>query len=54
MVSVATFALIWSIHDFILPQIGNPLALLDSIHTQTIAFSDWKVVAAIAWTGNMI
>ena len=51
MMSVATFALMWSLHDFVLPQIGDPAALAQSISTQLAAFSDWKVAAAIAWTG---
>lgn len=51
MMSVATFALMWSLHDFVLPQIGDPTALAHSISLQMAAFSDWKVAAAIAWTG---
>ena len=51
MASVATFAMVWSIHDFVLPHIGNPNALIEAIQVQAAAFSDWKVIAAIAWTG---
>lgn len=54
MVSVATFAAFWALHDFVLPQIGDMNVLMSSIHTQAEAFGDWKVVAAIAWTGERI
>lgn len=51
MMSVALFAFMWSLHDFVLPQIGDPAALAQSFIVQLGAFSDWKVAAAIAWTG---
>ena len=54
MCSVALFALMWSLHDFVLPQVGDMAGLLGSINTQIAAFSDWRVVAAIAWTGKDI
>ena len=52
MASVATFAMVWSIHDFVLPNIGNPNGLIEAIQIQAAALSDWKVAAAIAWTGQ--
>ena len=50
MASVATFAMVWSIHDFVIPNIGNPNGLIEAIQIQAAALGDWKVAAAIATT----
>jgi drug/metabolite transporter (DMT)-like permease len=51
MISVALFAFMWSLHDFILPSIAEPAGLMHAFQMQMTAFNDWKVIAAIAWTG---
>ena len=53
MVSVALFALFWSIHDFVLPQIGDPAQLALAVQHQLEAFHDWRLIAAVAWTGEI-
>lgn len=55
MISVALGSLAWTLHDFVLPHLGSSLTdtvqLWSSVQVQLAGFHDWKVIAAIAWTG---
>ena len=51
MISVAAFSYMWSLHDFVLPHMSDPGGLMQAIGVQVAACGDWKVFAAVAWTG---
>lgn len=51
MLSVAAFSCVWASHDFLAPLIGHQDAFQAAVATQLGAFSDWRVLAAILWTG---
>jgi drug/metabolite transporter (DMT)-like permease len=55
MISVALGSLAWTLHDFILPHLGathtDTAQLWSSVQEQLAGMRDWKVIAAIAWTG---
>ena len=55
MISVALGSLAWTLHDFILPHLGlthtDTAQLWSSVQEQMVGFHDWKVVAAVVWTG---
>jgi drug/metabolite transporter (DMT)-like permease len=51
MLAVATFAGVWSVHDFFLPSIDRGESITALLTSQLGAFSDWQVCGAILWTG---
>ena len=52
-IKVAVFSIIWTSHDFILPlySSGGVDSVMGAIHSQLEAAKDWKVLAALMWTG---
>lgn len=51
MLAVATFAMVWSAAEFVLPGLQQGSSILEVLGTQGAAFADWRVGAAILWTG---
>lgn len=51
MLMIASFALVWSAHDFLGPHMGSSSAVMAAVQSQAHAFSDWHVGAAVVWTG---
>lgn len=51
MLAVATFAGVWSVHDFFLPALTHGGSVSALLSTQLEAFADWHVCAAVVWTG---
>jgi drug/metabolite transporter (DMT)-like permease len=55
LLMVATCAVIWSLNDFIAPLMSseghNMESVMSAVAEQAHAFSDWRVGAAVLWTG---
>lgn len=49
--SVAISSLVWSSHDFFFPGISAGYTIEELLKTQLAAFSDWRIVASLIWTG---